>query len=359
MARRKKSESTTNRFDELSPAVAGWVGFVVFLLLSLLVVGLPTWGFVSGLMVLLGLLTWLGLSGQPVVKLSEHRELKPADSTQIAEQRKPARQRPDEPLEMIELPGGEFWMGSPESEPGRYDLETRHRVRLSAFAMAKYPITQKLYRHVMGQEGGDIKAELLPAETVRWFDAIQFCNKLSTQMRLKPCYRIVEKKVVKGTDVALPAVPAVEWDHSADGYRLPTEAEWEYACRAGTETAYSFGENPNRLNEYAWFRDNSGDRTHNVGTKKPNGWGFHDLHGNVWEWVWDWYNQYQVLNISGSDVVQVNPIGLPSGSGRVLRGGCYFFGPGGLRSANRYGTQPENGSGGFGFRCVRASRHQR
>ncbi len=177
--------------------------------------------------------------------------------------------------------------------------------------MAKYPVTQKLYQEVMEQSPSYFKGESLPVEQVSWFDAVRFCNKLSERVGLQPCYRIEEAE----------AQPEVEWDQSANGYRLPTEAEWEYACRAATETAYSFGDDAAQLHEYAWFDGISEGRAHEVGHKKPNGWGLHDLHGNVWEWCWDWYGDYQVSN--DLTVSQANTIGPPTGNGRVLRGGSF------------------------------------
>ncbi len=276
----------------------------------------PTAGLVTfGLT--LGAAVWLGLTGDPIAL--------------------PVADLP-EPLMMLELPSGEFWMGSPPSEPDRYDDETRHRVRVSAFAMAKYPVTQKLYQEVMEQSPSYFKGDSLPVETVSWFDAVRFCNKLSERVGLRPCYRVVEPapRKTEGEEAQAEAQPDVEWDQTANGYRLPTEAEWEYACRAGTETAYGFGDDPAQLGEYAWFEGNSESRTHEVGTKKANGWGLHDLHGNVWEWCWDWRGEYQVTDDNDKSVSLVCPVGPPSGDWRVLRGGSFATGPG--TSALRTGS---------------------
>jgi formylglycine-generating enzyme required for sulfatase activity len=263
---------------------------------------------------------------------------------------------------MLELPGGEFWMGSPENESERYDDETRHRVRVSPFAMAKYLVTQKLYQEVMEQSPSYFKGESLPVERVSWFDAVRFCNKLSERVGLQPCYRIVEPKQGKDKpadeEAQAEAQPEVEWDQTADGYRLPTEAEWEYACRAGTATAYSFGDDAAQLGEYAWFKGNSENRTHEVGTKKPNGWGLSDLLGNVWEWCWDWYAEYPVTSDNDKSVSLVCPVGPPSGDWRVLRGGSFGGEPWSLRSANRNRREPTDQVRGRGFRCVRGSARQ-
>jgi len=114
---------------------------------------------------------------------------------------------------------------------------------------------------------------------VSWFDTVSFCNALSQQVGLQPCYRI------DGTHVA--------WDTNADGYRLPTKAEWEYACRAGTASKWFFGDNPTSVDHYAWFAANTNYKVQPVGEKASNPWGLHDMNGNVWEWCWDWYNTYQ------------------------------------------------------------------
>src|SRR5262249_42607127 len=158
------------------------------------------------------------------------------------------------------------------------------------------------------------------ANDVSWFDTIDFCNTLSAYVGLQPCYRR--------------AGAHVEWENSADGYRLPTEAEWEYACRAGTTSAWFFGDDPAALEHYAWFADNSEYRVHPVGEKAANPWGLHDMIGNVWEWCWDWYDTYRtetVHDLTGSQ----------DGTRRALRGGAAWFDSRNLRSAYRYRDVPE------------------
>jgi len=131
-------------------------------------------------------------------------------------------------------------------------------------------------------------------------------------------------------------------------YRLPTEAEWEYACRAGTTTKYSFGDSKSELGGYAWYDENSGGRTHPVGEKKPNGWGLYDMHGNVWEWCQDWHDDYP----SGS---ATDPTGAASGSLRVIRGGSWFYYSDYCRSASRDRLTPDFRSDFLGFRVLRSS----
>ncbi len=337
VARLLRSRSLLDWLDRQPDRVCWPLGLALGTIPSLgMMLVSPTAGLIA-CGVTLGAAVWLGLTGDPIAL--------------------PVAELP-EPLDMIELPGGEFWMGSPESEPERYPDEIRHRVRVSPFAMAKYPVTQKLYLEVMEQSPSHYKGESLPVETVSWFDAVRFCNKLSERVGLRPCYQIVEpkqgnEKPADGDEAQAEAQPEVEWDQRANGYRLPTDAEWEYACRAGTETVYSFGDEPAQFGEYAWFGSNSEVRTHEVGTKKPNGWGLHDLHGNVWEWCWDWYGDYQVTN--DKSVSLVCPIGPPTGVWRVLRGGSFADVPGVLRSASRYWVVPEDRGQFGGFRCVRGT----
>jgi formylglycine-generating enzyme required for sulfatase activity len=155
---------------------------------------------------------------------------------------------------------------------------------------------------------------------------------------LSPCYRIEGEQVHR--------IPR------SDGYRLLTEAEWEYACRAGTITRWSFGDEESRLSEFAWFGENAKGQPQPVAQKKPNPWGLYDMHGNVWEWVTDWHGDYPQNS-------QSDPTGPETGSNRVLRGGSVNFEPGKLRSAFRNWSQPEDRGKGVGFRCARSPRLQR
>ena len=161
------------------------------------------------------------------------------------------------------IPAGEFMMGSPGTESGREDDETQHRVSITKpFYLGVTEVTQEQYQKVMGTNPSYFKGPQNPVETVSWADAVEFCRKLS-------------------------AMPAEKT--AGHVYRLPTEAEWEYACRAGTTTAYSFGDDASRLGDYGWFGGNSDSKTHQVGEKKPNAWGLYDMHGGVYEWCQDRY----------------------------------------------------------------------
>ncbi len=244
--------------------------------------------------------------------------------------------------EMVEIPAGVFMMGSPEGEERRRDVEgPMHQVRISAFECMRYLVTRRFYLEVMGKDPGwpERDADERPVNKITWYDAIEFCNRLSERERLTPCYR-------RDGDG-----DTVTWDYGADGYRLLTEAEWEYACRAGTTTRWSFGGDEEELEEYAWFSSNSDSRPQPVGKKKPNPWGFHDMHGNVFEWCWDWFEPY-------SEDPQVDPVGPLEGRYRVLRGGAFGYGAWDLRSAGRDWSRPELRDRSFGFRCARGPRRQ-
>ena len=196
-------------------------------------------------------------------------------------------------------------MGSPNSEQGREDNEAQHQVTVSSFHMAKYDVTQSLYQSVMGSNPSQFTGDPnRPVEQVSWYEAIEFCNKLSERDGLQKVYTI------SGTNVTA--------DWSANGYRLPTEAEWEYAARGGQQgvSKYHVYAGSDDLDQVGWYKDNSGLTTHPVGQKAPNALGLYDMSGNVWQWCWDWYDDY-----SGS--VQ-NPRGASSGDSRVIRGGGWF-----------------------------------
>jgi formylglycine-generating enzyme required for sulfatase activity len=261
-------------------------------------------------------------------------------------------------IEMVQISGGTFMIGSPTSEPGRNSDETQHQVTLSSFSIGKYQVTQGQYQAVMGTNPSSYRTPpdgenpaRRPVERVSWYDAVEFCNRLSEMEGLAPYYAI-------GKTTSDPNNTNSDDTHKwlvmpnagSNGYRLPTEAEWEYACRAGTTTAYNTGASIS--DDTGWYRDNSGSRTHEVGKKPANAWGLHDMHGNVWEWCWDWYNSsgsyYSSAAAAGPD-----PAGPVSGPCRVYRGGSWYYDGQHLRSAFRYFVNPSFRSNSIGFRLVR------
>jgi len=242
-------------------------------------------------------------------------------------------------VEMVSLPGGEFLMGS---ERGDADEAPAHRVKVSPFLMDKFPVTHDLFTKAqLPNPSHWQESPKLPVERVRWRDAKRYCNERSLLEGLKPCYN--EK--------------TVDWDcdYAADGYRLPTEAEWEYACRAGSEGPYDFG-SADKLRQYGWFADNSGQKTHPVGQKKPNGFGIYDLYGNVSEWCEDVYSVDYYRQSPA-----VDPLGPPNPGKdvkRVIRGGSWKSSADQCRASVRQGERTGDTDACFstdycGFRCAR------
>ncbi len=236
------------------------------------------------------------------------------------------------------IPAGEFLMGSPDSDKDAEDDEKpRHRVRITRpFYLGKYEVTQAEYEAMMRDNPSYFEGKPKnPVENVSWVNALRFCNQLSEREGLKPYYEI------SGETAQVPA-----WNGA--GYRLPTEAEWEYACRAGTATRYSFGDDEASLGEFCWFDGNSDLRTHEVGQKRANGFGLHDMHGNVWEWCGDWYADGYYKEPPVDD-----PRGPSRASIRVIRGGSWYRDPRLVRSADRLGFRPDYRSSNLGFRVAR------
>jgi len=222
-------------------------------------------------------------------------------------------------MEFVYIQPGRFTMGSPSNESGRDNDERQHQVTLTkGFYMQTTEVTQGQWQRVMGSNPSWFKncGDDCPVEEVSWNDAQDFIRRLNQR---------------EGTDK----------------YRLPTEAEWEYAARAGSTTRFCFGNDNGQLGQYAWYDNNSGSKPHSVAQKKPNAWGLYDMHGNVWEWVQDWYGNYP----SGS---VTDPTGPSSGSSRVFRGGSWNAGAGDCRSAYRYRSTPGGRSNYLGFRLARA-----
>ncbi|MCX5662050.1 MAG: formylglycine-generating enzyme family protein [Planctomycetota bacterium] len=218
-------------------------------------------------------------------------------------------------LKMVLIPAGKFLMGSPETEKWRLSNEVQHGVTISkSFYMASTPVTQAQWQTVMGNNPSLFDGDNLPVEQVSWDDAVAFCKKLSAKEG-KTC-------------------------------RLPTEAQWEYACRAGTTTAYNTGDDEKALAEAGWYRGNSDDKPHPVGQKKANAWGLYDMHGNVLQWCSDWYGGYYKKEAA------TDPTGANTGSDRVLRGGFWKGNTWDCRAAVRARSFPGTRDDRYGFRVV-------
>jgi len=231
-------------------------------------------------------------------------------------------------------------MGSPVGEPKRGGNEFQHRVTVSSFYLAKYEVSQAEYQELMGNNPSFFTGPELPVEQISWFDAIKYCNRLSEKEGLSPAYTI------EGNSVT--------WDRSANGYRLPTEAEWEYACRAGTTTPFYTGADitgaqanfngsrPYKNSAPSEYRQT----TIKPGSFDPNPFGIYDMHGNVGEWCWDWNAEYAAGE-------QADPAGSNTGSYRVFRGGSWNHSADFLRSACRGGNRPAASGFYLGFRLAR------
>jgi formylglycine-generating enzyme required for sulfatase activity len=227
-------------------------------------------------------------------------------------------------LEMVEIPPGTFYMGSPENEEGRFDNESpQHQVSVPGFFIGKYPLTQAQYQAIIGSNPSYFNGNNRPVECVSWNDAVAFCEKLSQK--------------------------------TGKNYKLPSEAQWEYACRAGTTTPFYFGESitPDLVNyngEYAYAAAPKGqyrEQTTDVGTFPPNAFGLYDMHGNVCEWCEDdWQENYTNAPINGSVLNSLNEIT------KLLRGGSWFYNPENCRSAYRCYNYLVNGNVAMGFRVV-------
>lgn len=335
--------------------------------------GLPIWATASALTLLLGGALWFALTAAPLLVPTQHPAT-PSPAPQVPPTQAPvppARPRVPPLLDLVPLAGGEFGMGSraatdAELRPWAADYvaafggdleqrikdwrrwqqqeQPRHRVRVAPLRIARVPVTRGQWRAVLSKAPEEWSAAGddadLPATHVTWADALAFCNALSVREHLTPCY-------AQGADGDW------TWDRTADGYRLPTEAEWEYACRAGQDGWWFWGDDPKGADAHAWYRGNSSMQPHPVGRKQPNGFGLHDMASLVWEWCWDRFGPYQ-----DSETPADNPTGAVDGDGRVVRGGSFDDPPEILRSARRGFARPEARNFYLGLRCVRAGARQ-
>ena len=239
--------------------------------------------------------------------------------------------------EMVEVPGGWFEMGSADAEETD---QPQHKVHVSPFLIDKHPVTQEQYEQQMGTNPSHWKSPRNPVERVRWREAAAYCNARSRAEGLPPAYD----------------PETWECDFESVGYRLPTEAEYEYVVRAGTTTEYVCGDTPKDLNRYAWYKANSPRGPQPVGQREPNPWGLYDMVGDVWEWCHDYYQKDYYLQSPDHD-----PHGPPRGDTRVIRGGGWNSRPSDCRSAYRSYEMPQftdicfakDVLGQIGFRCVR------
>ncbi|MDB5033626.1 MAG: serine/threonine kinase [Chlorobi bacterium] len=253
-------------------------------------------------------------------------------------------------FEMVNISGGTYVMGSDNNATNE---KPAHSVTVSSFQIGKYELTQLQWYRIMGTKPSTFHNDNNPIENVSWYDAVTFCNKLSKMQGLRPSYVIDKYNTT--------------CDFTADGYRLPTEAEWEYACRAGTTTdRYSgnvsrstgtYFKEPN-LDTIAWYRDHdpttSKDSAHPVGLKSPNTFGLYDMMGNVTEWCWDYWSANNSSPYAVSASPQINPRGPSTADNHALRGGSWFDMPKEVRSAFHRQYDPAVTFSGVGFRISRS-----
>lgn len=228
-------------------------------------------------------------------------------------------------MKLASIPAGKFLKGSPLNENGHANDESDRNITRQAqqdvtiskpYFLGTTEVTQAQYEQIMGKNPSHFKGAQNPVDNVSWIDALEFCKKLS--------------------------------EKTGQAVRLPTEAEWEYACRAGSTSRYYYGDDQDyaQLGEYVWYAANSEQKTHAVGQKKPNAWGLYDMGGNVWEWCSDVHGGPYDLK------PETDPTGPKTGTIHIMRGGCWDTGPLSARSANRGGMKEERKNSRFGFRVV-------
>ncbi len=236
-------------------------------------------------------------------------------------------------MAMVRIEAGEFLMGSPRYEEARKSHEDRHQVTLTrSYLLSATEVNQAQWFSVMMTNPSRFEGGLRPVENITFDECIEFCNQLSLREGLTPVYG------QQGGEVY--------WNRESNGYRLPTEAEWEYACRAGSQKRFTNGDRSADLQMLSWYRNNSTGRTHDGASKAPNNWGLHDMHGNVWEWCWNWSAEYPTR-------FSVDPEGPQQGTSRVIRGGSWDNPAEACRSANHNGAKPGFHGAILGFRVAR------
>ena len=274
------------------------------------------------------------------------------DALDLVQELEPGEVWSDGLVNMVAIPTGSFLMGSPESDSGRDSDEVLHKVEISrSFLIGQYEVTQGQWKEIMGTNPSYFQncGSDCPVETVSWYGAVMFCNRLSEKESLEKCYEVEECQGTLGSgcgrgiwwcDGDYKCVEVRFKGLGCKGYRLPTESEWEYMSRAGRS-------NPGDLNKVAWYSDNSGSSTHPVGQKQANYWNVYDSLGNVWEWTWDYYDSY-----SGDGTT--DPTGSSTGSFRGVRGGGWGYPTLDCRSANRDSGAAVSRSASIGFRLSKS-----
>ena len=245
-------------------------------------------------------------------------------------------------MHFVFVPAGEFVMGSPADEKERGNNEAQHRVtQTKPFYLGKHEVTQAEWKKVTGNSPSNLKGDRNPVEKVSWDDCQEFIKKLSTSLR-SPSSGLTSSKAGRG------AWSEGRAGHESSGrfcFGLPTEAQWEYACRAGATTRFSFGDRDDHSSDYAWYFVNANRKTHPVGQKKPNAWGLYDMHGNVWEWCDDRYGEYATGSVKDT-------VGPSSGVHRVFRGGSWYTAARYCRAAFRGWDWPRSRNIGRGLRLA-------